>query len=106
MVRRITASCLGMNLYSLSQLSHMRMRECMHVRIKTKLDACYTAFSHVTMSMKELTNIVSESETWVLKQRLLKSKSECIFTAESTVQSTRMLCRGETFTETSAEFGS
>ena len=88
MVRRITASCLGMNLYSLSQLSHMRMRECMHVRLKTKLDACYTAFSHVMMSMKELTNIVSESETWVLKQRLLKSKSE-VFSLQSQLYKAR-----------------
>ena len=54
----------------------MRMRECLTIRLKTKLIASEATFCCVTMSMKELANSASESETWVLKQRLLKSKSE------------------------------
>ena len=77
-----------MSVYSQSQLSLMRMRECIHVRLKTKLGACYAAFCRVTMSVKELANIVSESETWVLKQRLLKSKSE-VFSLQSQLYKAR-----------------
>jgi len=40
------------------------------------------------MSVKELTNIVPESETWVLKQRLLKSKSE-VFSLQSQLYKAR-----------------
>ena len=55
---------------------------------------CYTAFSRVMMSVKEIANIVSESETWVLKQRLLKSKSE-VFSLQSQLYKARALYEEE-----------
>jgi len=46
------------------------------------------------MSVKEIANIVSESETWVLKQRLLKSKSE-VFSLQSQLYKARALYEEE-----------
>ena len=77
-----------MNLYSQSQLSHTRMRKCLAVCLKTKLGTCDTAFSCVTMSIKELANSASEAETWALKLRLLKSKSE-VFSLQSQLYKAR-----------------
>ena len=94
MVRNITASCICMNVYSQSQLSPTRMRECRAVRIKTKLGACDAAFCCVTMSAKELANSASESETWALKLRLLKSKS-VVFSLQSQLYKARAFYEAE-----------
>ena len=77
-----------MNVYIQSQLSLMRMRECIHVRLKNEVGYVLCRIQRVKVSMKELANIVSESETWVLKQRLLKSKSE-IFSLQSQLYKAR-----------------
>ena len=66
----------------------MRMRECIHVRLKTKFGACDAAFCGVTMSAKEHANSASESETWALKLRLLKSKS-IVFSLQSQLYKAR-----------------
>ena len=83
-----------MNVYSQSQLSPTRMRECLAVRLKTKLGACDTAFCCVTMSAKELANSASESETWALKLRLLKSKS-VVFSLQSQLYKARAFYEAE-----------
>ena len=64
------------------------MRKCLVVCLKTKLGTCDTAFSCVTMSIKELANSASEAETWALKLRLLKSKSE-VFSLQSQLYKAR-----------------
>ena len=66
----------------------MRMRECLAIRLKTKLVACDASFCCVTMSTKEHVNSVSEAETCVLKIRLLKSKSE-VFSLQSQLYKAR-----------------
>ena len=88
MMRYITASCICMNLYNQSQLSPTRMRECLAVHLKTKLGASDAAFSCVTMSAKELANSASESETWALKLRLLKSRG-VVFSLQSQLYKAR-----------------
>mgnify|MGYP003502800535 CR=1 FL=1 len=64
------------------------MRKCLAIRLKTKLVACDASFGCVTMSTKELANSASESETCVLKIRLLKSKSE-VFSLQSQLYKAR-----------------
>ena len=64
------------------------MRECLAIRLKTKLVACDVSFGCVTMSTKEHVNSDSEAETCVLKIRLLKSKSE-MFSLQSQLYKAR-----------------
>ena len=77
-----------MNLYNQSHFLVMRIRECLTIRLKTKLIASLATVCCVTMSAKELANSASESEAWTLRQCLLKTKST-VFSLQSQLYKAR-----------------